>query len=108
MIGDNTLVKPIISEVDIKEMKHGGVDELSILITGVVFHFCIVENLPVLPPRRGHRRVAATGCNAAQSHVVAPQSHRGLWVGCDPRLGEIIYSGERGKWENFSILTIFQ
>lgn len=72
MIGDNTLVTALFSEVDIKEVKHSGIDELSFLIPGIVFHFCIVKHLPVLSPGSGHLGVAAAGCNAAQSHIVAP------------------------------------
>lgn len=72
VIGDNTLVRPLISEVDIREVQHGGIDEFSFLISGIVFHFCVVKHLPVLPPRSGHWGVAAAGCNAVQRHVDAP------------------------------------
>lgn len=71
MIGDHTLVAALIGEVDIEEMKHSGVDQLSFLVLGIVLYLCVVEHLPILPPSRGHRRVAAAGGHAAQSDVVA-------------------------------------
>lgn len=72
MIGDHTLVAALISEVDIEEMKHSGVDQLSLLVLGIVLQLCVVEHLSILPPSRGHRRVAAAGGHAAQSDVVPP------------------------------------
>ena len=104
VIGDHTLVASLISEVDVEEVEHSGVDQLSLLVPGVVLHFSIVQHLPVLPPSRGHRRVAAAGRDAAQSHVVPPQRHVRLWVSCDPRLGEIICGGAAMESETVSVL----
>lgn len=80
VIGNHTLVAPLISEVDIEEMKHSGVDQFSLLVPGIVLHFCIIQHLPILPPSCCHWRITATGRNAAQSHVVPPQCHMRLWV----------------------------
>lgn len=97
MIGHHTLVAPFISEVDVKEMEHSGVDQLSLLVARVVLHHGIVQNLTVFPPSRCHWRIAAAGRYAAQSHVVPPQSHRRLWVSCDEWFGKIICVGKKGK-----------
>ena len=96
MIGDHALVAPLISEVDVEKVKHGGVDELSLLEPGVVLHLRIIQHLPVLPPSRGHRRIAAAGRHAAQGHVVPAQRHRRLWVSCDVGFGEIVCGGGAG------------
>lgn len=64
VVRNHTLVTALISEVDIKEVKDGGVDELSFLIASIILHFCIIQHLPILPPCSGHRRVTAAGCDA--------------------------------------------
>lgn len=97
VIGYHTLVAPLISEVDIEEMKHGGVDQLSLLVLCIVLHFCIIQHLAVLPPCRGHWRITAAGRNATQSDVIPPQCHGRLWVTCDVWFGEIICGGEGAK-----------
>lgn len=54
VVGNHTLVTALVSKVDIEEVKDGGVDELSFLITSIILHFCIIQHLPVLPPCSGH------------------------------------------------------
>lgn len=92
MIEHHALVVALVGEVDVEEVELGGVDQLPLLVLGVVVHLGVVEHLAVLPPRGGHGRVAAAGGHAAQSHVVAAQCHARLGVGGDVRLGEVVCS----------------
>lgn len=90
MIGHHALVAALVGEVDVEEVELGGVDQLPLLVLGVVVHLGVVEHLAVLPPRGGHGRVAAAGGHAAQSHVGPAQRHARLRVGGDVRLGEVV------------------
>lgn len=94
VIGNDTLVASLISEVDVEKMKNSGVDQLSLLVLSKVLHFCIIQHLPILSPCCGHWWIAAAGRDAAQRYVVPPQRHRCLRVSCDPRLWEIICGSE--------------
>lgn len=93
MIGDHTLIAPLISEINIQEVEFCGVDQFFVLVSGVVVHLGVVQHLPVLPPNHAHGRVTAAGGNAAESDVVPPQDHGRLWVSCDVRLWKIICRG---------------
>lgn len=54
VIGDHTLIAPLISEINIEEMEFCGVDQFFVLVSGVVLHLCVVQHLPVLPPNYTH------------------------------------------------------
>lgn len=94
MVRDNTLVASFVCEVDVEEMQHGGVEQLSLLVAGVILHLCVTQHLPVLPPGRGHGGVTAAGCQAAQSHIGPTQGSGGVRVVSDPGLWEVICGKE--------------
>lgn len=102
MIRDHTLIAPLISEINIEEMKFRGVDQFFVLVSGIVLHLCIVQHLPVLAPRYGHGRITTAGGNAAESDVVPPQDHRRLRVSGDMRLWKIICSGAETQTDKLS------
>lgn len=54
VIGDHTLIAPLISEINIQEVEFCGVDQFFVLVSGVVVHLCVVQHLSVLPPNYGH------------------------------------------------------
>lgn len=107
VIGYHTLVAPLISEVHIEEVKHSGVDQLSLLVLCIVLHFRIIQHLPILPPCCGHWRITTAGRNTAQGHVIPPQCHRRLWVTCDMWLREIICGGAGPDSVQLSIVSSF-
>lgn len=90
VVRDNTLVASFVCEVDVEEMQHGGVEQLSLLVAGVILHLCVTQHLPVLPPGRGHGGVTAAGRQAAQSHIGPTQGGGSLRVLCNPGLREVI------------------
>lgn len=80
VVGDYALVASFISEINIKQMKHAGVDELLVLVAGIVLHLCVRQHLFVFPPRGVHGRVASAEGRAVESDVGSAQCHHGPGV----------------------------
>lgn len=75
VVGDYTLIASFISEVNIKQMEHAGVDELLVLVACIVLHLRIREHLFVFPPGGVHGGVTSAKSRAVKSDVGATQSH---------------------------------
>lgn len=75
VVGDYAVVASFISEVNIKQMENAGVNELLVLVAGIVLHLRIRQHLFVFPPGGVHGRVASAEGRAVESDVGAAQGH---------------------------------
>lgn len=73
-----------------EQVEHTGVDELVLLVAGIVVHLHFIQHLPVLPPRGAHGRVTAAESGAVESDIGAPQSYDCPGVTTDLGLREVI------------------
>lgn len=109
MVGDDTLVFPFAGELHIAKLQGGcilGHLRLASCASlhpqvGLVVDLCVVQDLVVFLPGKGHGRITGAGRRADECHIGALECRLGLRLDSDLRFWKVIW--ETNNRDNFRL-----